>query len=168
MSSHILQEVNAICERVIIINNGKLVASDTPENLGKSISNENKFQLRVAGEERAILDALEGVPGVKYVKSLGRKESGSIDFVVEAEPDVDVRTPIFNALATAGLPILSLQTLDLSLEEIFLEVTRNQSGAMFADVDEEDIEMVNVELNASSDEETETNVEGESEDESNL
>ncbi len=144
LSSHILQEVNAVCERVLIINNGKLVASDTPENLGKTISNENKFQLRVAGEERAILDALEGISGIKYVKSLGRKEAGSIDFVVEAEPDVDVRASIFNALASAKLPMLSLQTMDISLEDIFLEVTGSQDGAYFADVDEEEIEMINV------------------------
>lgn len=145
LSSHILQEVNAICERVLIINNGKLVASDTPENLGKSISNENKFQLRVAGEERAVLDVLEGISGIKYVKSLGRKEAGSIDFIVEAEPDVDVRASIFNALAAAKLPILSLQTMDLSLEEIFLEVTKSQEGTYFTDVDEEEIEMINAE-----------------------
>jgi len=144
LSSHILQEVNAVCERVLIINNGKLVASDTPENLGKTISNENKFQLRVAGEERAILDALEGISGIKYVKSLGRIEAGSIDFVVEAEPDVDVRASIFNALASAKLPMLSLQTMDLSLEDIFLEVTGSQDGVYFADVDEEEIEMINV------------------------
>ena len=143
LSSHILQEVNAICERVIIINKGRLVASDTPENLGKSISNENKFQLRIAGEERAILDALEKISGIKYIKSLGRKESGSIDFIVEAELDVDVRTPIFNALAAAGLPILSLQTMDLSLEEIFLEVTKNQGVSSFSEVSEDEIEFVN-------------------------
>ncbi len=143
LSSHILQEVNAICERVIIINKGRLVASDTPENLGKSISNENKFQIRVAGEERAILDALENISGIKYIKSLGRKEAGSIDFIVEAEPDIDVRTSIFNALAGAGLPILSMQTMDLSLEEIFLEVTKNQGVSSFSEVSEEEIEFVN-------------------------
>lgn len=144
LSSHILQEVNAICERVIIINKGKLVASDTAENLGKSISNENKFQLRVAGDERSILDALEGIAGVTYIKSLGRKETGSIDFVVEAEPNVDVRTPIFNALAQNGLPILAMQTLDLSLEDIFLEVTQNPAeiDAVYESVSEEEVEMV--------------------------
>ncbi len=143
LSSHILQEVNAICERVIIINKGRLVASDTPENLGKSISNENKFQLRVAGDERSILDALEAVNGIKYIKSLGRKETGSIDFILEAEPDVDVRTPVFNALAAAGLPILSLQTMDMSLEDIFLEVTKGQGGAEFVEVSEDEVELVN-------------------------
>lgn len=144
LSSHILQEVNAICERVIIINQGRLVASDTAENLGKSISNENKFQLRVAGDERTILDALEGISGIKYIKSLGRKEAGSIDFVIEAEPNVDVRSPIFHALAQNGLPILAMQTMDLSLEDIFLEVTQNPAeiDAIYESVSEDEVEMV--------------------------
>ncbi len=144
LSSHILQEVNAICERVIIINNGRLVASDTAENLGKSISNENKFQLRVAGDERTILDALENIAGIKYIKSLGRKETGSIDFIIEAEPNMDVRTPIFNALAQNSLPILAMQAMDLSLEDIFLEVTQNPAeiDAVYESVSEDEVEMV--------------------------
>lgn len=144
LSSHILQEVNAICERVIIINKGRLVASDTAENLGKSISNENKFQLRVSGDERTILDALEGIAGIKYIKSLGRKEAGSIDFVIEAEPNVDVRTPIFNALAQNGLPILAMQAMDLSLEDIFLEVTQNPAeiDAIYENISDDEVELV--------------------------
>ncbi|MBE7035616.1 MAG: ATP-binding cassette domain-containing protein [Ruminococcaceae bacterium] len=143
LSSHILQEVNAICERVIIIDKGHLVAGDTPENLGKSISNENKFQLRVAGDERSILDALEPISGIKYIKSLGRKEAGSIDFVVEAEPNVDVRPLIFNALAAAKLPMLSLQTMDMSLEDIFLEVTNGATSAStMPDIANEEIEFI--------------------------
>lgn len=143
LSSHILQEVNALCERVIIINKGKLVASDTPESLAKSISNVNKFQVRIAGEERKVLDVLEPIKGIKYLKSLGRKEANSIDFVLEAEPDTDVRIPMFYALAEAGLPILSLELTELSLEDIFLEVTKGQGGMVFEDVDENEIDFVN-------------------------
>lgn len=143
LSSHILQEVNAICERVIIINKGKLMASDTPDNLAKSISNENKFQLRVAGEEAGISQTLKAVPGIKYVEALGSKENGSVDFVVEAEPNIDVRAAMFSALAAANLPILSLQTMDVSLEEIFLEVTKGQENLYFSEVSEDEIELVN-------------------------
>ncbi len=142
LSSHILQEVNAICERVIIINDGRLVAGDTPENLGKSISNENKFQLRVAGDERSILDVLESIDGIEYVKSLGRKEAGTMDFIIESAPSVDVRPLIFAALAKANLPMLSLQAVDMSLEDIFLEVTKTNAGSFAADVDENEIEFV--------------------------
>ena len=81
---------------------------------------------------------------------------------------MDVRTPIFNALASANLPILSLQTLDLSLEEIFLEVTQSQAGTYIADVDEEEIEIVNTEPDATNNAPEEVVEEGASEDESNL
>ena len=144
LSSHILQEVNAICERVIIINKGKLVASDTPENLGRSLSNENKFQMRIAGAERDILDALEVISGIKYVKSLGRKEEGTMDFIIESEPETDVRRDIFYSLAKANLPILSMQNMSLSLEEVFLEVTRSANCGieLASDIDEDELEIV--------------------------
>lgn len=143
LSSHILQEVQAVCDRVVIINNGKIAAIDSPGNLAKTLSNENKFCLRVAGDERAVLDNVRTIRGIKYVKSLGRKEKGSIDFLIEAEPNVDVRPLIFNSLAAAQLPILSMQTIDLSLEDIFLELTEKyREVTPLTEVDESNIEIV--------------------------
>ena len=125
----ILQEVQAICDRVVIINNGKIAAIDTPDNLAKTISNENKFSLRISGDERSILDVLESISGIKSIKSLGRKERNSIDFIIEAEPDVDVRPEIFTKMANNNLPILSMQTVDMSLEDIFISLTNKSSSA---------------------------------------
>ncbi len=141
LSSHILQEVQAICDRVVIINNGKVAAIDTPDNLARTISNENKFSLRISGDERTALDVLEGIDGIRNVKSLGRKERNSIDFIVETEPDVDVRPVIFQAMAAQNLPILSMSTVDMTLEDIFIEVTSNENNA-FSAVDESEIEFV--------------------------
>lgn len=141
LSSHILQEVQAICDRVVIINNGKVAAIDTPDNLARTISNENKFSLRISGDERTALDVLEGIEGIRSVKSLGRKERNSIDFIVETEPDVDVRPIIFQAMAAKNLPILSMATVDMTLEDIFIEVTSNENNA-FSAVDESEIEFV--------------------------
>lgn len=141
LSSHILQEVQAICDRVVIINNGKVAAVDTPDNLARTISNENKFSLRISGDERTALDVLEGIDGIKNVKSLGRKERNSIDFIVETEPDVDVRPVIFQAMAARNLPILSMATVDMTLEDIFIEVTSNENNA-YSTVDESVIEFV--------------------------
>ena len=143
LSSHILQEVQAICDRVVIINNGKVAAIDTPSNLARSISNENKFMLRIAGDERAILDVLEKIEGIKNIKSLGRKERDSIDFIIETLPNIDVRPEIFRAMAENNLPILTMQTVDLSLEDIFIEVTEN-NRQLASDVDERDIEFVKI------------------------
>lgn len=143
LSSHILQEVQAVCERVVIINKGKVAAIDSPDNLAKTLSNDNKFSLRVAGDERTVLDIIREIRGVKYVKSLGRKEKGTIDFLIEAEPNVDVRPLIFADLAKENLPILSMQAVDLSLEDIFLEVTeKERTVSSFADIDESAVEIV--------------------------
>ncbi len=143
LSSHILQEVQAICDRVVIINKGKVAAIDSPENLARTISNENKFMLRIASDERTALDVLESISGIKQIKSLGRKEKNTTDFIIETEPNVDVRPEIFRKMADSNLPILSMQTVDLSLEDIFIEVTENERQ-IASDVDERDIEFVNV------------------------
>lgn len=148
LSSHILQEVQAICDRVVIINKGKVAAIDSPENLARTISNENKFMLRIASDERTALDVLESILGIKQIKSLGRKEKNTTDFIIETEPNVDVRPEIFRKMADSNLPILSMQTVDLSLEDIFIEVTENERQ-IASDVDERDIEFVNVKKEAS-------------------
>lgn len=151
LSSHILQEVQAICDRVVIINKGKVAAIDSPENLARTISNENKFMLRIASDERAALDVLESISGIKQTKSLGRKEKNTTDFIIETEPTIDVRPEIFRKMADNNLPILSMQTVDLSLEDIFIEVTENERQ-IASDIDERDIEFVNVKKEEMSDE----------------
>lgn len=143
LSSHILQEVQAVCERVVIINKGKVAAIDSPDNLAKTLSNDNKFSLRVAGDEEKLLDILRPIHGIKYVKSLGRKEKGSMDFLIEAEPNVDVRPLIFTKLAAENMPILSMQAVDISLEDIFLEVTEKERNlSTVTDVDESQVEII--------------------------
>lgn len=143
LSSHILQEVQAICDRVVIINKGKVAAIDTPQNLARTVSNENKFMLRISGSERTILDVLQKIQGIKNIKSLGRKEKNSIDFIIETQPNVEVRAEIFTAMAKENLPILSMQTVDMSLEDIFIEVTENDRQ-IESEIDERDIEFVKV------------------------
>lgn len=121
LSSHILPEVSAVCERVIIINDGRIVASDTMENLSRGLDNKNRLLLRVAGSENSALKAIKAVDGVKYAEAQGVKETDTVDILVEA--DMDIRRPLFNALARAQYPILMMRPLDMSLEDIFLRVT---------------------------------------------
>ncbi len=125
LSSHILPEVSAICDRVIIINKGKIVAEDTPENLCRKLTNDNKFVVRISGDISAIQNVVTSIKGVKYIESLGQKEDNSYDFIVECEKDVDVRTPLFAALSENNMPILMIKSMDLSLEDIFLQITEN-------------------------------------------
>ena len=128
LSSHILPEVSAVCERLIIINKGKIVASDTPDNLSRRLGDSSKMTLRIASSEKQAIKVLRDVAGIKYVEAQGIKEPDTIDVWIEAEKDIDVRRPVFNALSRAGYPILQMKSMDLTLEDIFLQVTTQENG----------------------------------------
>ncbi len=126
LSSHILPEVSAVCERVIIINNGKIVAGDTPENLSKNLSASSKLSLRIAGSKEQVVKVLSKLSGVKEILTQGVKEPNTIDILIEAELDIDLRRSIFTVLSEANYPILMMRSLDLTLEDIFLHVTTEE------------------------------------------
>jgi ABC-2 type transport system ATP-binding protein len=126
LSSHILPEVSAVCERVIIINHGRIVAGDTPENLSRSLAGNNKLLLRVAAPQSEVVPILEKLSGITRVAAQGIREPDTIDLLVEAAPATDIRRPIFAACSEANFPILMMRSLDLSLEEIFLQVTTEE------------------------------------------
>jgi len=129
LSSHVLPEVQAVCDRVLIINRGRIVASDTPENLSRGIVGENRLTLRVAGTEEEVLALLRGIPNVVKAQGIGQREAGTIDVLVEAVKDRDIRAAVFAALAKADRPILMMKTMDLTLEDIFLNLITEEKEA---------------------------------------
>lgn len=126
LSSHILPEVSAICDRVVIINKGRIAAIDTPDNLSKKLADFSRFTITVAGPENRVKNLLQGVYGVKYLETSGKLNDDEFSYIIEADKDLDVRKPIFNQLAAAGYPILELKSLSLSLEDIFLQLTTSE------------------------------------------
>ena len=128
LSSHILSEVSAVCDRVIIISHGKIVASDTPENLSKRLTQSNTISLRVKGPKESILQTLKSIENVTSVKFKSSVEEGTVDVIVEAKEETDIREAVFNAMAKNNYPIFSMNSMDLSLEEIFLQVTKEDRG----------------------------------------
>lgn len=124
LSSHILPEVSAVCDRIIVINKGELVADGNPEELAKALSADHRLTVRIAGNERTIYSLLSGIPDVKIVKCLGEKESGAFDFLVEAVEGVDIRYELFKRLSERNLPLLSSKSMEMSLEDIFLKLTK--------------------------------------------
>ena len=124
LSSHILPEVSAVCERVLIINKGSIVASDTVENLSKGLVGANKMSMRVAGPGDQIEKALQKIDGVKTVSTIASSEIDAVDIVIESEDNTDVRRDVFFAMSKAKFPILMLRPMDMTLEDIFLQVTR--------------------------------------------
>jgi ABC-2 type transport system ATP-binding protein len=126
LSTHILPEVSAVCERVLVIANGIIVADDKPENLAGAMSGERSLVVRVAGPKDGAASLLRGIDGVKSCEALGEMETASHDFLLESKQGIDIRKPVFGALAKAGWPILMLRAQDATLEDIFLKLTEEE------------------------------------------
>lgn len=128
LSSHILPEVQAVCDRVVVINKGQIVADDTEENLSHSLSNDFRYIARVEGPEDEVLKILTGISDMKDVQPYGQKENGVFEYSLEAEPGTDIRRELFNRLADRKYPLLGLKTTELTLEDIFLQLTAEGSN----------------------------------------
>ena len=128
LSSHILPEVSAVCQRVLIIDRGKIVADDTTENLAKRLLGGSHIHLRIDAAEAAIRSALEKISSIRNLEFRESQESGAVELIVELAQEVDIRRDIFRALAAADAPILMMRSLDMSLEEIFLNLTTKEDG----------------------------------------
>ena len=123
LSSHILSEIQEVCERVIIINGGHIIADDTPENLSKSLSKDHSLSLRVMGSEAEIYKILNGVQGVKALRYAGSKEPGTVDYIIDPKDGFDIRAAVSERLAERKKTILSLHSNEMTLEQIFLRLT---------------------------------------------
>lgn len=128
LSSHILSEIQAVCKRILIINEGSIVADDTAVNLSHNLSEDHSLALRAQGPEAEIMKLLGTIKGVRAIRSLGSIESGSCDFEIEPEAGSDIRRDIFNRMSDRKWPILELRTRELSLEQIFLRLTDSTFG----------------------------------------
>ncbi len=127
LSSHILPEVSAVCDRVMIINKGKIVASDTPERLSTTLTQGHKMSVRIKSDEQTVAEALSHYPIFKTKRFDGSRETGTVDFMISGDESIDIREAIFSCMATNNLPILYMKSLDLTLEEIFLQVTGDKN-----------------------------------------
>ena len=128
LSSHILHEVSAVCDRIMIISKGRIKASDTTEKLSSRLSRGHVMNVRVKGEEERIIAALENYPVIKSIRPAGSHEAGTIDLELSGDEDVDIREAIFNCMSANNFPILHMRSMDLSLEEIFLQITGGEGG----------------------------------------
>lgn len=134
LSSHILSEVQAVCERIIVINNGRLVADGATDTLAHDLSKDHRLVLRAKGPEREMVHAIQTLPKVLEVTSFGEREPGVYELGVECDPDADVREDLFALLVRNNWPMMALKNSDLTLEDLFLQLT---SGDMAAQETEE-------------------------------
>lgn len=140
LSSHILSEVSAVCDYVLIIAHGKLVASDTPENLSKKAFEDNALELTVKGSGEQAKEILSGFAQVESVEVKESGEEGCVDLSVHTREAEDIREELFYRMAESRLPILKMQYVRATLEDIFLELTERPE-----DVDRSGAEQLNTE-----------------------
>lgn len=122
LSSHILSEVSQICNKVIIINKGKIVAIDTPENLEKKVSTNNATYVTVEDTDNKIETMEEKIPEIKDIKLIKENEDGTKEYVLESEKDVDLRKIVFNEFAKENITIFEMKKADTTLEDAFMKL----------------------------------------------
>ena len=124
LSSHILPEVSMICQRVMIIHEGHIVAEDTPDNLAQRLQGVNRLEVEVSGPREDVQSALGKIQGVSEVAY--RSNQGRNIYLIQAQGGQDLRDEISRAVVTNGWSLLSMQMVGMSLEEIFLKLTTHE------------------------------------------
>lgn len=137
LSSHILAEIQEVCDYVMIISKGKLVASDTPENLEKALSDQQIIEILAKGNREEINTIAKEIRGVDSVEISEGKEEGTVSAKITAKSGEDIREKVFRGFAKADCPLLMLKSSQTSLEDVFLELT--QSSNEDTDIDDEEV-----------------------------
>ena len=122
LSSHILSEVSQICNKVIIINKGKIIAIDTPENLENKVANNNNLYITVEDKENKIEKVKETIPEIKKIELIQENEDGTKQYVIEANKDVDLRKAVFSEFAKENITIFEMKKADITLEDAFMKL----------------------------------------------
>lgn len=122
LSTHILPEVQAICDRLLIINEGRIVADKPTEELTRVIRDSRRYRLKVAGPQKEVLGLLRGIPGVQRAEAQADRDGDSSTFSFESAAGTDVRGPIFFALAEREWPVYGLEAVGTDLEDVFLQL----------------------------------------------
>lgn len=122
-SSHVLSEISATCDRIIVISKGKIVADAKTEELSTAVSGEEKLSLEIEGASADIISAIKKIPAVIRANKVKTLRDNTAKYMVEYEKGVDIRRDVFSAMARIGCPILNMQSGNETLEDMFLKLT---------------------------------------------
>ena len=128
LSSHILSEIEAVCDRIVIINRGKIVANDTAAALSANVSQDSRLIVSVAGPAKEVSALISGIRGVEKVSYEGSHEAGVHEFAIETGDGADIRRDLFTRLAQRNWPLLSSSSRAMSLEDVFIKLTLKENG----------------------------------------
>ena len=126
LSTHILPEVSMTCQRVIIINKGKVVAEDTPDNLTARLSGSERLVMEVEGPADAVKQALQAVPGVQSLSVDRANGDGRIQLTIESGAGSDLRKELARTVVNNGWGLLELRPIEMSLEDVFLHLVTEE------------------------------------------
>lgn len=126
LSSHILSEIQATCDRIIIIDHGTIVADDTTENLTKLVTNDNKLIVRIDGPKAEVEKMIKGISGVVSVRADMEREPGIFEYDIEVAEGKDIRRELFKRVSDRNWYILGMKNTELTLEDIFLKITMGE------------------------------------------
>ena len=127
LSSHILAEVREVCDYILIISKGKLVASDTPENLEKMLGDADTIEIETKASQALTKEILKTIPGIEQTSVKASGEEGVAAAVIREKKGEDIRENLFRTFAEKNVPLLTLQTRRVSLEDVFMELTQNET-----------------------------------------
>ena len=131
LSSHILSEVQAVCDRIVVINQGKIVADDTADNLSRELTADHKLIARIDGPKDEVIKVVQTIPGVVSVVADLQRERGVWEYNIEAVEGTDIRRELNRRLMARNWYILGLRSSELALEDIFLKLTMGESVTEF-------------------------------------
>ncbi len=122
LSTHILQEVQAVCDRIIIINKGKIVADEKTENISRAIQQSRRFNVKICGPQREVLAMLKEKNGIVFAEALADRDGDAYTYMIESAVGVDIRKSLFYTLAEKNWPLIGMEALGMSLEDIFITI----------------------------------------------
>ena len=145
LSSHILTEVQAVCDRIVVINKGRIVADDTADNLSSALTADHKLIARIDGPREEVVKVISSIPGVVNVLADMQREKGVWEYNIEAVEGTDIRRELNKRLWSRSWYILGLRSSELTLEDIFLKLTMGESVNEFMTKKAEDLESIDKE-----------------------
>ncbi len=133
LSTHILSEVQAICDRIVVINKGRIVADEKTENLANAVQDKRRMTYNICGPQNEVLKLIKSTVGVTYAEIVGQRDGDSTAYLIESAENIDIRKPLFFALAEKRWPIIGMDVMGMDLEDVFLALITDRTNSRKAE-----------------------------------
>ncbi len=128
LSTHILSEVQAICDRIVVINKGRIVANEKTENLSRAVQEKSRMTYNICGPQNEVLKLIKSISGVTYAEAIGQRDTDSVSYLIESAENIDIRKPLFFALAEKRWPVIGMDVMGMDLEDVFLALVKDSEN----------------------------------------